>query len=560
MKTFFSNKHFQFWLGISLVLGLSIFWKTLDFPFLINYDDGPLIINNPAVLEFDISRMFSEFVFGLYHPITTLSFAIDYLVFNGNFAAFHFVNIFLHFLNGILCYTLVLKLSNKKIVAGISLLLFIIHPMHVESVVWLSERKDLLYSFFFLLACVTYIKSCEFKGFSKWSGITFLLFVLAVLSKSAAVVFPLVIILIDLSKNQFKFPKRILKVIPYLLVSILIGYVNILAQKSAGFITDMPNYSFLDRILMACYSSVYYLLNFFVPINVSPKHFYPIMENGDLSPIYYVAPFLLLLSIFIAFKLVSKNRAFLFPIGFFILNIMLILKIIPTGNDIVSDRYSYLPYIGISMIVGLLVDRFYSSKTKNIFIGSGIIICLTLAFLSFSYTKVWENETTLWTFVINKNPNHRTGYGERGRNYHDNSNYKKALIDLNKALKLDSNSSINYNQRGLTYSAIEKPDKAFSDYSEAIFLDSNYAEAYSNRGVLLSKYDRTKEGILDINKAILLNPKDADYYNNVGIAHAQLAQWKLAEYNFKKCLALHPRHSDAKFNLNRLNKMSNEKP
>ena len=77
---------------------------------------------------------------------------------------------------------------------------------------------------------------------------------------------------------------------------------------------------------------------------------------------------------------------------------------------------------------------------------------------------------------------------------------------------------------------------------------------------MLSKYDRTKEGILDINKAILLNPKDADYYNNVGIAHAQLAQWKLAEYNFKKCLALHPRHSDAKFNLNRLNKMSNEKP
>lgn len=556
MKDIFQNRSFQIWAGLSVVLGLFIFFRSASFPFLINYDDGPLIINNLAVIQFNLNQLFGEFVYGLYHPITSFSFAIDNILFNGNPTGFHWVNILLHFLNGILAYSFVLNLSKSKITAGITLLLFVIHPMHVESVVWLSERKDLLYTFFFLSGCLTYLKALKTNNL-KWHILTFLLFVLSVLSKSAAVVFPLVLLLIDYCSNRFSFSKSILKTLPYFVVSIIFGVINIKAQQSAGFITELPDYSIYERVLLFSYSFAYYVVNFIVPINLSPKHFYPLLDLEGLSAAYSVAPIILLLFLFILKKSIQQNRLYLFGLLFFLITLVLVLKVIPTGNDIVSDRYSYLPYLGLSMFVGLLIERFYNKERKMYFILIGSIVVFVFTAISYSYTQVWENELSLWSQVIEKNPNHPVAWEERGRNYLDKSKFKKALADLNKSLSLDTTSSIAFNHRGLTLQNIEKPELAFNDYSKALLLDSNYAAAYSNRGVLLSKYGRTEEGVLDLEKAISLAPTEADYYNNLGIAYAQLSNWEKAGFNFNMCLKLNPNHSDALLNSKRLKEMNN---
>ncbi|MBD77693.1 MAG: hypothetical protein CL840_01975 [Crocinitomicaceae bacterium] len=554
VKVSFVYKYFWRWTGLSIILGVVIFFPSIQYDYLINYDDGPLIVNNPVVQNFDVPGMFSKFVFGLYHPITTLSFAIDNWLFNGMASGFHFSNILLHFINAILCYVLAFRLSKKELIAGIVMVLFVIHPMHVESVAWLSERKDLLYTLFFLIACISYLKSLDTEAKTKWSLITFTCFVLAALSKSAAVVFPLVILLIDYVRNQFSLPKSLIRIIPYVLVSLVIGYINILAQNSAGFIQSIPEYSLLERFLLFSYSSAYYVVSFVLPIDLSPKHFYPIIVDDYLHWTYYLSPLFVMGFLVIAWKAVNHNRKYLFPIGFFVVTIVLVLKIIPTGNDLVSDRYSYLPYLGLCLLVGQLVDAYWK-KSKIFLMGIGAILMLVFTYSSYSYVSVWKNEISIWNWVINKNPHYTTGYAERGRNYLDRGKLNKALKDLNRAIELDSLNSIAFNHRGLSLASLNKPENAYNNFTRAISIDSNYASAYSNRGVLLSKYNRTEEGILDLKKAIELAPKDADHYNNLGIAYAQIQNWELAQINFEECLKLNPDHKDGNKNMNRLRGM-----
>jgi tetratricopeptide (TPR) repeat protein len=541
---------FSFLILIAIVC-LWVFAPSLSYGYLLLYDDGPLILENNAVLAEGFDRVkiaFSEFVYGLYHPITSLSFAMNYDLTDGRPGGMHFVNLTYHVLNGLLVYVLINHFAKDRRWSLLGASLFVLHPMHVESVVWLSERKDLLYTFFFLLSLIIYLH-WRLKQSWAWYGLSILVFVLSLLSKSAAVVFPLVLVGYLFFWEKKRELKAYLHSIPYFVLSLVFGVINIRAQETAGFIRDLSaDYNILDRIFMFFYSLSYYLSKFFIPLESVPKHFYPIKEGVGLPIEYYLSLIPIAAFIYLIVRWWKQYPQRVFGLMTFFFIILPVLKIIPTGNDMVSDRYSYLPYFGLILSACLLLKELKSQKLSLALV---VVFCLISAYFSRSYVSVWENEETLWTSVIQANPKHSVGYTERGRAYVVMAKYEQALNDLSTSLKIDSTNALAWNNRGSCYAGLGNIRQAVFDFSKAIELDPEYAFAYSNRGIEYFKVGERELAFADFDQAIELEPENAGHYNNKGIALAQSGSLPDAIDYFKKALELNPGLQDAQLNLER---------
>src|SRR5688572_978865 len=237
VKKSFAGSNSYYILGGILLVTFLLFYNTLTNNF-VNLDDSGYIKDNPDIKSLsakNIAAIFSSFYNANYHPFTTLSYAIEYNLFGLNAKPYHFVNLFLHLLNIFMVFRLIKKVSGKVQVALIVALFFAIHPMHVESVAWISERKDLLYSFFFICGLSTYYEYTHAKADrNKLYVYTILLFLCSLLSKSAAITFPIMLLIFDYYFQRSWKAKVLVEKIPFFLLSLIFGVVNIFSQKSAG--------------------------------------------------------------------------------------------------------------------------------------------------------------------------------------------------------------------------------------------------------------------------------------------------------------------------------------
>ena len=236
----------------------------------VNLDDDKYIQNNPMLAAFNLNEIFSRFVEGNYHPFTMLIYSVEYQFFGLNAEGYHAVNLLLHLLNVILVFYVVLYLSNKTEVALVASLLFGIHPLHVESVAWASELKDLLYTFFFLSGWICYLRYLK-ESKTKLYIYCLLLFLLSLMSKAMAVSLPVVLLLTDYFKGRKLNAKVWLEKIPFFTLSILCGVVAIFAQKSMGAIQDLDVFPLFQRMVFACYSFITYLFKLFIPVDLRDR-------------------------------------------------------------------------------------------------------------------------------------------------------------------------------------------------------------------------------------------------------------------------------------------------
>ena len=310
------------------------------------WDDAGYIINNSLIHSINLKEIFSQYIVGNYHPITILTLAIEYHFFGLNETVYHAVNLVFHLLNVILVFYTVFLLSDKVEVALVASLLFGVHPMHVESVVWVSELKDLLYTFFFLTSYVFYMK--YLKNLQRKYFITaLLLFFVSLLSKAMAVSLPFVLILSDYYKGRKMNIKTILEKVPFFLLAIAIGVVSILAQKSTNAMQDISIFTFPQRLIFACYGFITYLIKLILPLHLSAFYAYPIKSGEDIPFLYYVYPILFISLIAFVFYSLRFSKKIFFGIGFFLITVFLVLQLLPVGGTIMSDRYSYISSLGI---------------------------------------------------------------------------------------------------------------------------------------------------------------------------------------------------------------------
>jgi len=496
----------------------------------VNWDDEYYVVSNALLRGPQWIGIFTRPVVSNYHPLTVLSLAANYAISGTEPWSYLLFNLLLHLANTVLVFWFAYLLSDKKRwVALFTALLFGIHPMHVESVAWISERKDVLYTLFFLLSLIAYWKYLQTnRSTGYWA--CFLLFVCSLLSKPAAIVLPLVLLLLDYWKERPFTRKVVLEKIPFFLVSGLFAVITLKLQSVTA-IASLDLYPFWVRLFFASYAIIVYLVWFFVPYPLSAFHPFPLPDH--LGWTIYLSPIFLLALIFLIWHF-RRNRLVVFGLLFFLINILLVLQLIPIGFTIVSERYTYVPYIGLAFLVTMIVTKNVSAKRFIPAAAGAVVVFSAFGFLSFKRTQVWKDSDSLWTDVINRYPNASLPRGDRAQfNYgraimmeptQAGPLFQRVIDDCTVVINHEAGGRSMYYMRGVAFSSLKQYENALADFNACLSINRADNEALFQRGTLLvNHYKKYAEALADFDRAIQISPLGR-YYLNRSICHYKLGE------------------------------------
>ena len=511
-------------LAVVLIITYVSFSPSLKCAFT-NWDDPSYVLENPLLKSTNsenVKEIFKTKEVSLnYHPLTILSLAMDYQKAKlDKPEVYHRTNVYLHLANTLLVFVLIYLFSNGRIeVAGFTALFFGIHPMHVESVTWIAERKDVLYTFFFLLSLITYLKFSETK---KWwfYVIALLAFTLSLLSKAMAVTLPVIMLLFDFLKGRKLEVRLFLEKIPFFILSLVFGIVALRIQ-SQGAIAEFGTFTIFQRIMFASYGAIMYLVKLFAPVKLSAFYPYPNLDNNGNVPLeFYLAPVILLVITVLVFWSLKRTKLLFFAFAFYLVSVAMVLQFISVGSAIMADRYTYIAYIGPIFSLTLALSKGEGKKQSALkWGGFAVLLVAALIFAKTTYerTSVWKNGETLWSDVISKYPTVEVAYKNRGNYYGQNGRHEEALKDYAVFLKMnqkDPNIYVNY---GNVMNLKGENDKALEAYNKALALDPNNFQALMNRGNIQGTFKKYQEAIADYNRVEQLDPNFTQLYFNRGL-------------------------------------------
>lgn len=546
-------------LGI-LAITFAIYVPSLSADFT-NWDDPSYVMENPYIMSLsgeNIQTMFTEPIAYNYHPLTMLSLAVNYQLSGLNPSSYHALNLILHLLNTFLVFVFIFMLSGRKwVVAAICALLFGIHPMHVESVAWIAERKDVLFGLFFIGGLITWLKYTAL-GKVNWYVASLLLFVLSALSKPAAIPFPVVLILLDYYQNRSFDKKAILDKIPFFIIAIIFGLLTLNAQtQDQAVVGDFGNFSIIDRVFFAFYGTMMYLVKLVAPVQLSSFYPYP-SDQGALPVMYYLSVIVVLGLAAAALYSLKRTRLVVFGLLFYLVNVALVLQLVSVGSAIISDRYTYIPYVGLFFILAMGVNYVIQSKAKfsdtvrkGVLAGLAVFL-LGCTVLAYGRVQVWQNSETLWNDVAAKYPNEPKAFNSRGNYYYDQGVlltakqpkkatefFQKALADYSKAIKVKPNNYMAFTNRGNIHKQNGDLQKALADYNKSIKIKPNHVQGLINRGNIYQSQGKTAEALADINKSIKIKPTYEAYFAR-GVIYREQQKFQKALDDYKSALQLRP--------------------
>jgi protein O-mannosyl-transferase len=524
---------------IGLVLTLIAFSPVLTAGF-VNWDDDIYVVKNQTIQSFhQIGKIITEPVAGNFHPLTMLSLAIDYSLSGGNSKWFHFVNLLLHLINFVLVFFFIYCLTGKKIwIATITALLFVLHPLHVESVAWISERKDLLYSAFFLGGLLLYLQYLKDKRISTLTGVC-ILFLLSLLSKPAAVIFPLVLLAIDYYYNRLGDKKTYIEKIPLFVLSLLFGIITLTVQKGAGAYSAVALYPLLSRFFFANFGLMFYFFKTIVPFSLCAFYPYPAI-NQALPVVYYLSVLFTVGLIILFIFTMKRNKEVSFAILFYIINLVLVLQLFSVGSAVVADRYSYMPLVGPFFLVGYYLQKRIDKNRGKIPVAIGsisILVALAFVVIGRSQAATWKNGETLWDQAIKANPSGKA-YSNRGLLYREAGDIENAFKMYSKAIELDSYESDALINRANIYFNRRQYSEAIADYSKCLEAEPNNDKAYSNRGTAYLALGKKEQALADLNRTIELNPSTTNGYKNRAMLYLMTGQYNLAIKDYSSHLSI----------------------
>ncbi|MFC1577135.1 tetratricopeptide repeat protein, partial [Candidatus Omnitrophota bacterium] len=408
------------------------------------------------------------------------------------------------------------RLSRKPVIACVTAALFGIHPLHCESVAWISERKDLLCAVFYCLALIEYLKYIDRKKAASYA-LCLLFTVLSLLSKPMAVTLPVILLLLDHFYGRGINIKTALAKAPFFAAAFIFGIINMIFQKGAtvGVFSDSPagRLYFLSKVIP------FYISKAFVPIRLSAMYSYHDIAPQHAAQIkYYLAALILILAVVVF--LCRRFREVRFGSLFSFITILPVLQIIHVGNAFAADRYMYLPSIGVFFSLAFLFERSYSGLAANkkalrLAIAAAVILWAGwLSVLTWDRCAVWKDSATFYKRTLpfaGNSPTMNTGYGIV---YYKQGNYKKALRLFKKAVELNPRYSKAYNNLANTYFSMGDTEKAIGAYKKAIEIKPDYASVHSNLALVYYSQGKYRLAAEHVNTALRLgfrvDPKFVD--------------------------------------------------
>jgi len=454
----------------------------------VNWDDNYYVYENTHIRSLDIELLkyaFAGFHESNWHPLTWLSHALDYAIWSLNPLGHHLTSNILHALNTLIVVFLVMRLmeilketskvDNRvpqsflndqtiRITGAATGLLFGLHPLHVESVAWVAERKDVLCAFFFLLTILTYTRyvseikqSASINSASRFFSKNYLFaigfFILSLLSKPMAVTLPFVLLILD----WYPFGKihslktfwiAFIEKLPFFVLTLISSVLTIFAQESGGAIKSVEDIPLALRVVVAAKSLVAYLIKMMLPLNLVP--FYPYPENTSLFSLEFIIPIVIVLVITTTcIAVMKKHKLWISVWSYYVITLMPVLGIVQVGRQSMADRYTYLPSLGPFLIVGIMMAWILTKvKARERWrsvtgLLSAVIIIGSIFFMSYLTIKqigLWKNSDALWTYVIEKEPtNVPIAYKNRAIYFISTFQLEKAMADCDKFIFLQPN-------------------------------------------------------------------------------------------------------------------------
>jgi len=536
--------------GVIAIVTFIVYTNAFTFDFT-NWDDPTYVTENPMMSREQVktNEIFKEPVSLNYHPITMLTLAMNYK--NAGIESakvYHQWNVWIHVLNTILAFVFIFWLSSSTWAAAFTAAVFGLHPMHVESVAWISERKDVLYVFFFLLSCISYLR---FRQNNKWLwyGVCAGFFVLSVLSKAMAVVLPLALIAIDFYLDKNIDLKKQLNKIPLLAFSLAMGIVAYRIQ-SHGAIADEKVFTLFQRLMFGSYGAAMYLAKFFYPFKLSAFYPYPTLDqNGDIPFYFYLAPLVWVAIGGLMWWGFKKFKALTFGLAFFIVTVVLVLQFLSVGTAIMADRYSYLPYLGIAFAVAMLLERAAKNKSSYRIPAMALcgLFCVVLAVQAKSRVSIWKNSDTLWSDVIEKYPYEvEVAYKNRGNYWgKEHGDAAKAYENYVVLKHMNSKDTKVYSNMGNVYAMRNQADSAMWAYTKAIELDGKNEEAYINRGITYAMMKQYDQALSDFNHAEQITGPSVSILQNRSYSYLASGQYDKALADYNQFIQLQPNNAQA---------------
>ena len=513
-----------------------------------NWDDQFYVTENPLLKGPDWSAIFTQASAANYHPLTILSLAFNYAISGLEPFSYHLVNWLLHILNTALVFLFIYKISGKKTyVAAFTAIVFGVHPMHVESVAWISERKDVLYALFYLLALLQYWSFLE-TGKRLKAIFCFVFFILSLLSKPAAIILPFILLLLDYWYGRSFNRKVLAEKIPFFVLSLVFGFITVNVQ-SAEAIVGLEIYPLWTRFFFACYTIMIYAARFFVPYPLSAFHPYPALDSLGLS--VWLSP-LFMIALLILLWLKRKDKLIVFSVLFFIVNLLLVVQFVSIGLTIVSERYTYIPYIGLAFLIGMSLNKYLNSSRATLVKAVPFIIGIVFGIISFQRTKVWKNGDTLWTDVIKHYPDAATPRSNHA-NYlkkiamlpeyksQQNELLLKALEDCNVAIRVKPGHAKGYENRQNIYLLLKRDTLAMADANSLLQLEPQNSHAMYTKAVINMRLNKPDSALFWFNKSLSINPNADPVLNNRGsLLFNNFQRYSEAIADFTKAIEINP--------------------
>lgn len=526
-----------------LLVSFVIYAPSIQYDF-VNWDDFQNVKENVNVKDLSwrgIQEIFTSTVMANYNPLPILSFAIEHHFFGMNPAVFHLNNILLHLVSVFLVFLICLRLGFSHTVAFLTAGLFALHPMRVESVVWITERKDVLYAAFFFGSMLSYLHYRRVES-RKWLlyGLSLVLFAFALFSKIQAVSLPLALLALDYLEKRAWSWSVLLEKIPYFIGSLAIGLLGIYFLSEAESLDTGQTFTFVDRLFIGGFSYLVYLYKLVFPYPMSPLYPYP----ATLDWSFYAGTALSLALAAFLFVLRNKSDWHMLVSGFlfFTVNVVFMLQIVGAGQGFIADRFTYVPYFGLFLSASYYLHQWLQPKASSTFrfYAVGGLILFIYAIWNFSHHSIWKDGETMWTHVLEHYPKSYTAWSNRGQWRRENDNLQGALQDYSRSLQLSPDQGEIYNGRGKLYFDMGKTQLALKDFNRGVQLEKNNAELWVNRGVAFASKGQYNLALQDINRGIEVDPELPNGYLNRSLVYFKTGLYENAIKDYDKYLEFEP--------------------
>jgi tetratricopeptide (TPR) repeat protein len=546
---------------------IAVYGRVAGFDF-VNYDDSEYVTKNPMV---NVGLTFKGLVWAFttpyacnWHPLTWISHMLDCQFFGLHAGGAHLVNVALHAANAVLLFLLLDRITSALWRSAIVAALFALHPMHVESVAWIAERKDVLSTFFGLLSLLAYARYVqEFKvqssKFKIWFGVALGFFALGLMAKPMLVTLPFVMLLLDFWPLQRieniglraffsrQFGRLVLEKWPWLALAAISSAITFYIQKTGGAVVNVANFPFSWRVFTPIESYLWYTKKLFGPIHLAA--YYPFERHHPIPPFLLACVFLLLVSTIAVLRI--KRLPFLFVGWFWFLGVLVpVIGIVQIGSQAMADRYSYVPSIGLSIVVIWTLYEFVrGSRLKMAVAGCAAGIALAIfGAATFVQVGYWKDSITLARRAIDVSRSNEVAFMNLGVAYYDLGRDNEALDAYQASLNINPSPDV-YKDLGLVLAKHNKPAEALTQYERAAQLDPKDPEAHRLMAATLRKLGKNDEALEHDEQAVRIKPQNALYQNDLGAALAAMGRKEDALARYTEAVRLDPSNAQFQNNL-----------